>query len=115
MLDDARSAGSADPSQDAEEQLRGQIFACELVLNRNVEYGAVPLVRGAAAAPPTRLPRSSLRATAATPSTSPANPLTIAPPLPPSATPPPPPSLCTSPHLPAAAPARVIATLVAHR
>jgi len=51
MLDDATVAGSADPLQDATEQLLGQIFACELVLNRNVEYGAVELVRRAAAAP----------------------------------------------------------------
>jgi hypothetical protein len=51
MLDDATVAGSADPSQDATEQLLGQIFACELVLNRNVEYGRVELVRRAAAAP----------------------------------------------------------------
>ena len=51
MLDDATVAGSADPLQDATEQLLGQIFACELVLNRNVEYGRVELVRRAAAAP----------------------------------------------------------------
>ena len=52
MLADAKTAKSADPQQDANEQYLGQVLACELVVNRDFEYGHVKLVRHAAAAPP---------------------------------------------------------------